>query len=151
MLLRASGETDGNEVDIRAVTSAEGLGTGVPHGEVLVGLVDATLQGDATALGAARKAVVDAMGEAALVDAAAVIGTFTMQNRIADATGIPLDDVIKLATRGLRAEMGVQSYGAADRNPEGGFGRKLEAKLLEPIAPALFRFMGRRKKSEGPP
>jgi len=65
--------------------------TGVPGGQGLLALVDAALGLDGAALAQARTAVRDFLGEAALLDAAAVIGGFDGITRIADAVGIPLE------------------------------------------------------------
>jgi hypothetical protein len=65
--------------------------TGVAGGDVLLALVDATLGDDGAGLERARAAVRSLLGEAALLDAAAVIGGFDGITRIADATGIPLE------------------------------------------------------------
>ena len=65
--------------------------TGVPGEIVLLALADAALRDDAAALARAHAAVREQLGEAALLDAAAVIGGFDGITRIADATGIPLE------------------------------------------------------------
>ena len=65
--------------------------TGVAGGEALLALVDAALGRDDAVLAQARAAVRFSLGEAALSDAAAVIGGFDGITRIADAIGIPLE------------------------------------------------------------
>ena len=49
----------------------------------------AAIDADPAALAVTREAVVAAMGEAAAVEAAGVIGNFQMMNRILDGVGIP--------------------------------------------------------------
>jgi hypothetical protein len=63
----------------------------VPHGGLLLAFADAALSGDETTLTHAREAVRQAVSDAGLSDAAAVIGGFDGITRIADATGIPLE------------------------------------------------------------
>ncbi len=63
---------------------------------------------------AARKAIAEALGEAALVDAAAVIASFNAYPRAADATGIPIEEGKLEATVGLRAELGLDALDVAD-------------------------------------
>lgn len=65
--------------------------TGVIGDKALLSLADAALARDDAALMQARAAVRSSLGEAALLDAAAVIGGFDGITRIADATGIPLE------------------------------------------------------------
>ena len=70
-------------------TSGDG---GIAHGAMLMAFGEAVLGADDTRLAAARAAVRQALGEAGLVDAAGVVGLFNAIDRIADATGIPLED-----------------------------------------------------------
>lgn len=89
-LLRASGQHDNRDYALYGVMDGVAA-TGVAGGEVLLALVDAALGQDDAALTQARFAVRGFLGEAALPDAAAVIGGFDGITRIADATGIPLE------------------------------------------------------------
>ena len=77
----------------------------MPHGELLIGLVEAALSGDGTGLAAARVEVRRVLGDAAFVDACAVIASFNAVVKIADGVGIPLEAVKEAATRDLRAEL----------------------------------------------
>jgi hypothetical protein len=89
-LLRASGRHADRDFSLAAVMSGD-PGSDVPHGGALLAFADAALAGDAAALGTAREAVLQVVGDAGLSDAAAVIGGFDGITRIADATGIPLE------------------------------------------------------------
>jgi hypothetical protein len=53
---------------------------------------------------------VDAVGEAGMIDAAAVIAGFNGITRIADATGIPLEAPKAEQTAGLRADLGIDRF-----------------------------------------
>ena len=98
---------------MRAVTGAAAEGGGVPHGAGLLGLAESTLGSDEDALSQSRDAVLRALGPAALVDAAAVIGLFNAIDRVADATGIPLEPGRRAASIELRAGLGLDRF--ADR------------------------------------
>jgi hypothetical protein len=50
------------------------------------------------------------LGGDALVDAAAVAGLFDAIDRVADATGIPLEPEKQEATTDLRARLGIGKY-----------------------------------------
>lgn len=88
-MLRWSGESFGYQIEIAAVADPS-LDSGVPGSSVLLGLVDAFLLGDESAMSKARSAVVHELGDEAFIDAAAVFGNFEMMNRIAEGTGIPV-------------------------------------------------------------
>ena len=90
-----------------------GRDTGVPAGQLLLDFVDAAHGDDDTVLAKARRHVEATLGRAGMLDAAAVIGNFTMMTRIADATGTPLDKGSIGMTDELRARMGVNDFPSA--------------------------------------
>jgi hypothetical protein len=53
------------------------------------------------------------MGMAAMADAAAVIAAFNAYPRMADATGIPLEDAKAAATTEMRQELGLEALNTA--------------------------------------
>ena len=81
-------ETD---VDLSVIRSADDDG-GIPHGQALIAFVDAALTVDPSMTGDAREALIEAAGEAATVDAAAVTAMFQLNTRAADAAGIPVEE-----------------------------------------------------------
>jgi D-serine deaminase-like pyridoxal phosphate-dependent protein len=106
MLLRASGQATGHTFDLHAVT--EGTTTvrsGVAHEETLVALAEAMVSDDELALATARARILAELGPQALVDAAGVASNFERMVRIADATGIPLDNFLDEMTGDLRTEL----------------------------------------------
>ena len=50
------------------------------------------------------------VGEDGLVDAAGVVGLFCGVDRVADATGTPLEDEKAEKTAGLRAKIGIDAF-----------------------------------------
>ena len=82
----------------------------VPHGQLLVDLVEAVHSGGDADLIKARKAVRDTMGDAAFVDTCATIASFNAVVKIADATGIPLEDFKEEATRDIREELSINIF-----------------------------------------
>lgn len=87
--------------------------TGVPHAAELLAFVEASLAFDAAQVTRTRAAVLAAMGEAAMVDAAAVIAGFNGITRIADATGIPLEDAKAEQSASWRATLGIDRFADA--------------------------------------
>lgn len=78
----------------------------MPHADVLLAFADAVIAGDD--ITARRERVVAQLGEAAMVDAAAVIAGFDGITRIADATGIPLEPAKAEQTADFRKELGLR-------------------------------------------
>ncbi|MSQ54362.1 MAG: hypothetical protein EXR31_03235 [Betaproteobacteria bacterium] len=92
-----------------AALEGDGSSAGVPHGAVLVEFGEAMLRGDARRRALAREAVHGALGAAGLVDAAAIVASFNAVVKLADGSGIPLEDFKAEATVELRAELGLES------------------------------------------
>jgi len=112
-LLRASSRHSGQDYDFRAVTQGAALGDcGVKHGDRMIEFAEAILGGDDARLARSRAAIVAAMGTAALVDAAGIAGLFNAIDRVADATGAPLEDAKAADTASLRDAIGIDSFNA---------------------------------------
>lgn len=77
---------------------------------LLTAFADRALTGDAEALTVARAALTAALGQAAMIDAAAVIAGFDGITRIADATGIPLEPPKADAVADLRATLQLDQF-----------------------------------------
>jgi hypothetical protein len=103
-LLRASGQPTERTFDLRGVFD-DASGVGVDHAIELIRFADAAVIRDAEATRRARKAVIAAMGEAAMIDAAAVIGGFDGITRVTDATGLPIEPQKAELTADLRTEL----------------------------------------------
>ncbi len=153
MMLRASVESQGDEVDVHAVTDGKAAhASGVAHAEALIGFAEravAAMQGDeegAAGLAEARDRVRREIGGEGLVDAAGVVGNFQRMVRIADGTGIPLDAPVKILTEDIRADLGINGFGsAANTRPVGAVGR-LVGSVLRPVSTKLFKSMARRRQ-----
>ena len=87
----------------------------MPHAGVLVAFAEAILGTDPDQLSAARQAVVQAVGEAGLVDAATVAVNFDATARVADSTGVPLEDEKAALTEDFRETLGINAF-AVGRN-----------------------------------
>jgi hypothetical protein len=82
-----------------------GRASGVAHGEVLSDFAEAVVGRDLVVISRARQRVIDAMGVAAMVDAAAVASNFERMVRIADGTGIPLGEALETRSRAVVDEL----------------------------------------------
>jgi len=110
-LLRASGEHSGDDFDLSAVLGEKGDDSGIPNAGILIEFAEAAVGHDPARLKAARQAVLDTMGGAALADAAGVAALFNAIDRVADATGIPLEPEKAEMTEGLRSQLGIDQFG----------------------------------------
>jgi hypothetical protein len=82
-------QIDGHEVDLGRVTHGVDSGVEVPHAGALLEFAEAVVLREPQRIAAARARLRVALGEAGLVDAAAITAAFHGFVRIADATGIP--------------------------------------------------------------
>lgn len=100
-------------MDLDVVTgTASADGALPPHGLLLSELAEAVLRGSEADVAAVRSALRTALGDAGLVDALAVVAAFNAIDRVADATGIPLDKGTDKATGELRAGLGIDAFRA---------------------------------------
>jgi hypothetical protein len=118
MLLRASGQSGGATLDLSAVNGESTDDGGVAHGALLVAFVEAVMGEDEVERGRARGRLRDALSPEAFVDACAVVGAFNVVDRIADATGIPLDAQLSAATADLRRELALARFGSSANTPD---------------------------------
>lgn len=79
----------------------------MPHGTELLALTDAVVLRDFDTLDTCREAVRTALGDAGLADVAATIGSYNAIVKVADATGIELDDDTAEMTADMRADLGL--------------------------------------------
>ena len=77
---------------------------------MLIAFAEAVVGSDDVALAQAREAVITAMSAAALVDAAGVASNFERMVRIADSTGISLDDRMAQLTKTVRDELQLERF-----------------------------------------
>jgi hypothetical protein len=103
-------QAGGREVDLRGV--AQGFDdAAIAHAGALTDFVDAVVEGDARRIAAARARLRAAIGEAGLVDAAAIVGAFHGFVRVADAIGIPYTTAVRGADAPeLRERAGVNAF-----------------------------------------
>ena len=109
MLLRASGEQEDADYDLAAVTDRS-RDSGVPHGELLTCLAEQTAGSAWPALKETLAEAMQAMGKQQAVDALVVASAFNGITRVADATGIPLDENTADTTTAMRNAVGLDAY-----------------------------------------
>jgi len=115
LLLRASGVTQNRDYDLTAVTSVAEGDAGVPHGRPLLRFAEAVLGEDDAVLANVRAELMEVLHPQGLVDAAAVVGLFNAIDRVADATGIPLEAEKAEASADFRAALGLDRFAVGAR------------------------------------
>ena len=110
-MLRASIEQAGTDYQLDGVMG-DGDG-GIPHGGKLIEFAEAVIGPDPERLATARGALLQTLGPAALVDAAAVVANFNAIDRVADATGTPVDDARIDTSAPFRAQLGIDRFPSA--------------------------------------
>jgi hypothetical protein len=90
---------------------------GVAHGERLLAFTEAVMGHDDEALARERRALRAVLSDAEYVDTCATIGAFNVVDRIADATGIPLDDMLLAASAEIREELDLARFASSANTP----------------------------------
>jgi len=108
-LLRESSKAKGESFDLGLIVGKPGDGN-IPHGALLVGFAEAVLGVDDERLVDTQSRIRAAIGGAALVDAAAIVATFSAIDRVADATGIQIEDARARSTADVRAALGINAF-----------------------------------------
>ena len=65
-----------------------------------------------------RRALIDLLGDEAFVDVVATIAAFNVVDRVADATGIPLDPLMRAMSADVRQELGLSRFASAANTPQ---------------------------------
>ena len=107
-MLRESSKAKGEDYDLSLLTGTRGDGN-IPQGALLVAFAEAVLGDDDRRLQEVQAAIRDRMGDAAF-DAAAIVATFNAIDRVADATGIPIEDNKAASTADFRAALGINAF-----------------------------------------
>ena len=106
MLLRASSAAIGGDAAIEgAIGQADGDG-GVASGAALIRFAEAVTLGTDD-VEASRRDLLAEIGPAGLVEVAATVGIFNGLVRVADSTGIPLDELSRKPSESFRDELGL--------------------------------------------
>lgn len=100
----------GDAYDIGSVLDTHDGDPLVAHGGALLRFVDAVLSAGDDELAAARIAVREAVGPAAFVDTCATVASFNAVVKLADGSGVPLEEEKAERTASLREEFGLDSW-----------------------------------------
>lgn len=110
-MLRASVEATGEKVDMNAAINGTGE-SGIEHGDLL-GQFAAALVRREPGLADLSEQVRTTVGDEGLAEASGVTGNFQRQTRIADGTGIPIDEHMAAPTAKLREQLNINRFDAS--------------------------------------
>ena len=99
-----------DDYDLQAVNVGESAAASVPHGELLIRFTEAVLGTDDANLAEVRETVRATLGDAALSDVAATVASFNAVVKLADGSGIPLEDYKHEATSDIRAQLELDRF-----------------------------------------
>jgi len=88
-------------------------GIGIEHEEELRAFAEALARGEES-LADARETLRRAAGDEMFVEAAAVAAVFHGYVRVADGTGIPVDELVVATSAELREELGINAYAGVE-------------------------------------
>jgi hypothetical protein len=108
---------NGAQVDLSVVNDPTRGDAGVAHGARLLAFTDAVMGRDDAALAKERAALRAVLSDEQFVDACAVIGAFNVVDRIADATGIPLDAGMAAMSGEVRRELDLARFASSANSP----------------------------------
>ena len=108
----------GQVADLDATVGRSVAEVGVTHGDVLVAFAEAAVRG-ADDLDARRADLVAAVGPAGAGQACATVAAFSGLVRVADGTGIPIDDGLATASVEIREDLDLAAYAGAANSSVG--------------------------------
>ena len=115
MLLRASGQSEQADYDLNSVTDSE-IDSGVDFSHWLRSLTEAAIHGRWGDLASIRDQAGMAMGTQSMVDALVVASGFNGITRVADTTGIPLDENTQQMTVDMRESTGIERFNYGEKS-----------------------------------
>jgi hypothetical protein len=115
LLLRESSEQDGAPAALAVVTgSAEGP-AGVEHDALLIGIAEAVVAWDWARLESLKQEGVTHLGVQQTADAIGIACAFNGITKVADATGIPLDESTFDRTVEMRDTTGIDTFAPREK------------------------------------
>ncbi len=134
-MLRLSADVTESDVDLRMINGDESaLPRDIVHGASLLDFAEAFVSRDEKALAGARERLLAEAGPAVVVDTAGVAANFQRMVRIADATGIPLDDTSAVLNYPIIKQLDLERFKSAENTPSGGLKRRVLSWIAAPLA-----------------
>jgi hypothetical protein len=143
-MLSLSADLSHTTVDLQLINGEEAnAGGGVLYGNELMKFAEAIASGNPDDLSASRQALLSVASPEVLVDAAAVAGNFQRMVRIADSTGIPLDERNMGLSASVRSELDLERFGSAQNSRATTWLDKVKGRLMKPLFKHFVQRMAR--------
>lgn len=108
---------NGTAVDLAVVNGEARSGGGVAHGAELLAFTEGVMGGDDDARARARRGLRATLSPEGYVEVAGLIASFNVVDRIADATGIPLDAMMLAMSADVRDELRLGRFASSANTP----------------------------------
>lgn len=113
-MLRASALTNKKDIDLQSIHGNQrSAAKGIKYGPQLLAFAESIARSDTAAITASRTVLLELAGPLVLVDAAGVAANFQRMVRIADAIGIPVDDMTTELGQQVRKELNLEQFASA--------------------------------------
>jgi hypothetical protein len=145
-MLSLSADISNATVDLQMINGEQTATAGdVNYASELLAFAEAVARhDDEAALAPCRDALVQVAGSAVLVDAAAVAANFQRMVRIADSTGIPLDELNVAMSTNIRKELKLQRFDTAKHTPAPGWKLRMMGLMARPLARPMLKLLQKK-------
>ena len=148
-MLSLSADITESDVDLRVVNGDAPASEGdIEHGQLLMEFAEAFASRNEEALATARSALLEGAGAEVLVDSAAVAANFQRMVRIADSTGIPLDERNAVLSYSVVKKLHLDRFESARNTPQGGLKRRLLSLIAKPLAIRKLKKLAEEKSAD---
>ena len=146
-MLSLSADITESDIDLQLINGDETVSDGdIKYGTALMRFAEAVAGRNEEALTVARNTLLREAGEEVLVDAAAVAGNFQRMVRIADGTGIPIDQRMNALTAGMREDLGIDQFGSAANTAKVGGAAKAVGRIAQTAVISGLKLASRLRK-----
>jgi hypothetical protein len=141
-MLSLSADVTESDVDLRMINGDISASAGdIEYGDLLLAFAEAFVSRNEQALASARQALLEQAGEEVVVDTAGVAANFQRMVRIADSTGIPLDERNAVLSHGVVKALNLERFKSAENTPAGGLKRRVLSWIVRPLAKRKLKKM----------
>ena len=135
---------EGEDANLDSIVNGDAA-SGIPGGDALCRWAEVALGDDGAAIREAREEVRRQLGDPAAVDAAGVIANFQRMVRIADATGIPLDEPVMMLTQDIRDDLSLNAFSGSENAGNLSFAKRVIGRVLTPFTAGVVSSISKRR------